>query len=95
MPLSRVFPATHPRKGEETHFEEKIFNEVYTQKRVVADVISGKIHTCRIITTIGIREYKMSLTERQYWYYINGQEYHINLKQGMFLYLGMKVPTIL
>lgn len=47
MPLSRVFPATHPRKGEETYFEEKIFNEVYTQKRVVADAISGKIHTCR------------------------------------------------
>lgn len=47
MPLSRIFSATHPRKGEETHFEEKIFNEVYIQKRIVDEPISGKIHTCR------------------------------------------------
>lgn len=34
MPLSRVFPATHPRKGEDTNFRTKIQDEI-------------KKHTCR------------------------------------------------
>jgi len=45
MPISRVFPATHPRAGEATHFEYKI-------RKALGVSCAGrnckhKIHTCR------------------------------------------------
>lgn len=46
MPISRVFPATHPRKGELTHFEGKIRYAIGLDDCVVAHPFS-KIHTIR------------------------------------------------
>jgi hypothetical protein len=53
MPLSRVFPATHPRAGEETYFYPAIYNALEFQyKGYISSIEEGmpfdkKIHTIR------------------------------------------------
>jgi hypothetical protein len=51
MPLSRIFPATHPRRGEETEFAEKIYNALEFQEKgyisFATKDIDKKLHTCR------------------------------------------------
>ena len=53
MPISVVFPAKHPRAGEETYFPEAIFNALeYQAKGYIFALEEGmpfdkKLHTCR------------------------------------------------
>ncbi len=58
--FSRIFPATHPKKGQPTHFVEKVYKSLYLMKQVPKelveafnweimndDKISAKHHTIR------------------------------------------------
>jgi hypothetical protein len=52
MPLAKTFPATHPRKGEETCFKEKIKMAVgasprWDKSNVRSEYEVLKLHTCR------------------------------------------------